>query len=53
MELISLVKQMRHLQRLYFRYRDKEVLKKAKQLEQKVDAMIKQLEETQTNLFQK
>ena len=43
-ELIKLVAQMRQLQKDYFKTRDRGILAKCKEIEQKVDKAINELE---------
>lgn len=48
-QIITAVKAMRDAQKEYFRTRDKELLRKSKALEKKVDALINQYMNPQIN----
>ena len=50
-EFIAAVKEMRALQKEYFRTRSKEVLRKCTALERQVDELVKKYENPQKSLF--
>lgn len=49
-ELMTAIKEMRRLQKEYFKTRDKSVLFRSKLQEKKVDLMIREYEDSQTAL---